>query len=155
MHRKISSLWAILLLLFFSEISFADLPNAPGKATVVRVCGKCHSPEQASSLHQDRFGWEETITKMIKFGAQGSDDDFDTILAYLARNFGPQKPGPININKATMVDLETTLLLRRHEARAILEYRAKDGDFKSLDDLKNVPGLDFKKIEAKKDRVTF
>ncbi len=92
---------------------------------------------------------------MIKFGASGSDDEFDTILAYLSKNFGPQKPGPIDINKANMVDLQTTLLLLRHEARAIIEYRTKNGAFESLDDLKKVPGLNFSKIEARKDRITF
>jgi competence protein ComEA len=133
----------------------ADLPDGFGKATTVQVCGKCHSPERATSLHQSDSEWEETITKMVKLGARASDEDFDAILVYLTQHFGPQKPGPININKATAVDLQTTLLLRRSQAMAILQYRSQHGDFKSIDDLRNIPGLDYSKIETKKARITF
>jgi competence protein ComEA len=41
------------------------------------------------------------------------------------------------------------------EAAAIIEYRAKNGPFKSIEDLKKVPGIDAAKIEARKDRLTF
>jgi competence protein ComEA len=133
----------------------ADLPDGPGKAATVRICGKCHSPERAATVHQDHREWEDTITKMVKLGAQGSDDEFDAVLNYLSKNFGLEVPGPININKATQVDLETGLALRRSQARAIVEYRARNGEFKSLADLRNVPGLDFQRIEAKKSRLIF
>jgi competence protein ComEA len=131
------------------------LPEGPGKAATVRVCGKCHSPERAASLHQRRSAWEDTMTKMIKLGAQGTDDEFDAVLEYLSHNFGPEAPAPININKANMVDLNTTLALRRSQARAVIAYRDKNGDFKSLADLQNVPGIDYPKIEAKKARIIF
>ena len=139
----------------FTGTAKADLPEGPGKAATIRVCGSCHSPERAASLHQSRQGWEETVTKMAKLGAQGTEDDFDAILSYLSKNFGLENPGPLNINKATSVDLQTTLLLRRSQAKALLQYREQNGDFKSIDDLRNVPGLDFAKIEAKKSRLIF
>jgi competence protein ComEA len=146
----------LLWLLMFAGVAAADvLPEGPGKAATIRVCGRCHSPERAASLHQRRSAWEDTITKMIKLGAQGTDDEFDAILNYLSKNFGPEVPGPININKANMVDLQTTLALRRSQARAVIEYREKHGEFKSLADLRNVPGIDFQKIEAKKARIIF
>jgi len=34
-------------------------------------------------------------------------------------------------------------------------YREKHGNYKSFEDLKKVPGLDFSKIEDKKDRISF
>ena len=34
-------------------------------------------------------------------------------------------------------------------------YREKHGKFKTLDDLKKVPGVDAKKLDAKKDRIAF
>ena len=37
----------------------------------------------------------------------------------------------------------------------IIQYRNKNGDFHSIDDLKKVPGVDAAKIEAKKDRLVF
>jgi competence protein ComEA len=144
-----------VILALFTSNAKADLPEGHGKAETIRVCGSCHSPERATSLHQSRQGWEETVTKMAKLGAQGTEDEFDAILAYLSQNFGREVPGPLNLNRATAVDLQTTLLLRRSQAQALLQYRAQHGDFKSLDDLRNVPGLDFAKIESKKSRIVF
>ncbi len=92
---------------------------------------------------------------MVKLGAQGSDDEFEAILEYLSKNFAREAPGPININKATAVDLEAGLLLRRSQAIEVVQYRAQNGDFKSLDDLKKIPGIDFQKIEARKARIVF
>ena len=146
---------ACVVLALFVGTAKADLPEGYGKAATVRVCGNCHSPERATSLHQGRQGWEETVTKMAKLGAQGTEDDFDAILLYLSKNFGLEVPGPLNINKATAVDLQTTLLLRRSQAKAIIQYRSQNGDFKSIDDLRSVPGLDFAKIESKKSRIVF
>lgn len=139
----------------FAGLLHADLPDGPGKAATVRICGKCHSPERAASLHQSRSAWEDTIIKMIKLGAQGSDEELETVLGYLSTHFGPEAPKPINVNKARAVDLEATLLLRRSQAIAVIEYRDKNGDFKSIDDLRKVPGLDFQKIESKKSRIVF
>ena len=144
------------MLLLGANMAQADLlPDGPGKAATVRVCGKCHSPERAASLHQKRSAWEDTMVKMMKLGAEGTDEEFEAVLSYLSTHFGPDTPGPININKATAVDLESALVLRRSQAKAILDYRAQNGNFKSIDDLRNVPGIDFKKIQAKSSRLEF
>lgn len=145
----------VLILSAASVCSAIVLPDGPGKATTERVCGKCHSPEKAATLHQDRSQWEDTIAKMIKLGAQGSDEEFESVLNYLSKNFAPETPGPIDVNRANVVDLETSLLLRRSEAKAVVQYRLVNGDFKSLADLEKVPGLDTKKIEERKGRITF
>jgi competence protein ComEA len=145
--------WPLVLALVLT--AKAELPDGPGKAVTVRVCGKCHSPEKAASLHQDEDGWTDTISKMVKMGAQGSDDDFNTVLGYLTKNFGPQAAAPININKADAVDLESSLVLTRTEAAAVIRYRNDKGPYKTVDELRNVPGLDFSKIESQKARIEF
>ena len=80
---------ALLLPLYFA--SAAPLPDGPGKDDLVKVCSKCHSVDQATSLRQNAAGWGDTITKMVSLGAQGSDEEFDRILNYLAKNFGNGK----------------------------------------------------------------
>lgn len=106
-------------------------------------------------MHQRRSAWEDTITKMIKLGATGSDDEFEAVLNYLSKNFAPETPAPLNINKATLIDLETTLAMRRSQARAVIAYREQHGDFHSLADLRNVPGLDLEKLETQKSHIVF
>jgi competence protein ComEA len=133
----------------------AELPPGKGHDETMKVCGKCHSPEQAASLKQSKTGWEETISKMVNLGSEGTDEEYESVLNYLVKNFGPEAPKPINLNKATGVELEATLGLTRAESSAVLEYRTDKGNFKELEDLKSVPGLDFKKVEAKKARLAF
>jgi len=154
-QRTLLPFASCILAVFSAGLAKADLPPGPGRDETLKVCGKCHSAEQAASLRQSRTGWEETVSKMVNMGAEGSDDEYEAILVYLTKNFGPEAPKPVNVNKATPVEIESTLALTRAESAAIVQYRADKGDFKSLDDLKNVPGLDFKKIEAKKARITF
>jgi competence protein ComEA len=132
---------------------YPELPAGPGKDTLVRVCSKCHSPDNVIANGQDRAGWENTITKMAGFGAEASDDEFTEILDYLAKNFPPVTT--IHVNQATAEQLESGLGLSTTEAEAVVEYRKKNGDFKSLDDLKKVPDVDAKKLDAKKDSLAF
>jgi competence protein ComEA len=140
---------------FFSASALAQLAPGAGHDETVKVCGKCHAAEQAASLHQSRTGWEETIAKMVSMGSEGTDEEYEAILSYLVKNYGPEAAKPINVNKATPVELEAGLSLTRAESNAVVQYRTDKGDFKSLDDLKLVPGLDFKKVEAKKARLAF
>jgi competence protein ComEA len=131
-----------------------ELPAGPGKDTLIRVCSTCHSPDNVIANGQDRAGWENTITKMADFGAVATDDEFTEILDYLVKNF-PASTGPINVNKASATQMESGLGLSTAEAAAVVEYRKKNGDFKSIDDLKKVPDVDGKKLDAKKDRLAF
>jgi competence protein ComEA len=130
---------------------YSELPAGEGKDTLIRVCSNCHSPDNVIANGQDREGWENTITKMAGFGAVGTDDDFTAILDYLVKNF----PSTINVNKATAAQLESGLGLSTAESEAVVQYREKNGDFKSIDDLKKVPDLDAKKLDAKKARLSY
>jgi competence protein ComEA len=155
LDMRTTTLFMVGLLLAACGAGAQTLPEGPGRAATIRVCGKCHSPERATSLHQRRSAWEDTIVKMMKLGAQGSDEELGAVLDYLSTHFATEIPGPIDINKSRAVDLEAGLLLRRSQARAIIEYRDKNGSFKSIDDIRNVPGVDFRAIEAKKSRIVF
>jgi competence protein ComEA len=132
----------------------SDFPDGPGKATFLKVCSTCHSPTNVLANGQDRAGWESTINKMVGFGAQGTDEEFTEVLDYLTKNFPPSS-APVNVNKATTAQLQSGLGLTATEADAVIKYRGKNGDFKTIDDLKKVPDVDAKKLDAKKDRLAF
>ncbi len=100
-----------------------------------------------------REGWEEVIGDMIKRGAKGTDEEFAAVLDYLAKNFLGEAPRPLNINRATNIELESVAGLTRKEAAAVIAWLNKVGVCNSLDELKKVPGLDYKKIEERKDFV--
>ena len=131
------------------------LPDGPGKEETQKLCSRCHDIDKSVSLSQDRAGWRRTIEKMMDFGAKATDRDFNAVLDYLATNFPADDVPKINVNKAAAIEFESGLSLRRSQAAAIIRYREKNGPFKSIEDLKKVPGIDVEKIEQKKDRLTF
>lgn len=127
-------------------------PDGPGKAEVIKVCNECHDVTKVTTLRLTRAGWSSVIDDMVKAGAKGTDKELELILDYLAANFLGEAARPVNLNTAPAIDLESVVGLLRSEARALIAWREKT-KCKTIDDLKNVPGLDFKKIEAAKDRV--
>jgi competence protein ComEA len=143
------------VLLAAGDTASAQLPDGPGKDTVVKVCGTCHEPNRAASLRLTREGWEQTVADMRWRGAKGTDDEFAAVIEYLVANFLGEAPAKLNMNRATSVELESVVLLLRKEASALIACRDKTGGFKSTDDIKKCPGVDIKKVEAAKDRITF
>ncbi len=83
-----------VLLFAAASLTAADLPDGAGKAEITRVCSKCHSLEQATSLRQGQAAWKETISKMVNLGAEAKDAEFTAIFDYLVKNFGPANASP-------------------------------------------------------------
>jgi competence protein ComEA len=131
------------------------LPDGPGKEETRKLCSECHDLDKSVSIRQDRAGWRRTIEKMLAFGAKATDQQFNAVLDYLATNFPADDVPKIEVNKAAAIEFESGLSLRRSQAAAIIQYREKNGPFKSIEELKRVPGVDVEKIEAKKDRLVF
>lgn len=131
-----------------------QFPDGPGKDATLQLCGTCHNADVVFGHRQGRDEWVATIQKMITSGAEGTPEQFSAALDYLAKNFGPAA-AQVNVNKASAADLESGLGLTAKEAAAIVKYRTDKGEFKNIDDLKKVPDLDAKKIEAHKDRLVF
>ncbi len=63
----------------------------------------------------------------------------------------------VNLNTATAKDLMKVKGINAAKAKAIITYRKKNGDFKSVDDLKQVKGLNklnTEKLQAIQDQLT-
>ncbi len=132
-----------------------EFPAGDGRETTLRVCSKCHSVNNLLATGRDRQGWEDLIVKMVSLGTKGTDEEFTDIAGYLTASFPPSFGAKINVNKAEVKQLAMTLVLTSDESKEIVKYREKNGDYKSLDDLKKVPNVDAKKLEAKKDKLLF
>lgn len=133
----------------------AQLPDGLGQQETQKICSQCHELERSVSLHQDRDGWKTTMNKMVSLGAEGTEQDFQLVFEYLVKNYPAEEVPKVNVNKATAIELESGLTLRRSQAAAVIAYRAKNGNFKSIEDLKKVPGIDPAYIESKKSRLAF
>jgi competence protein ComEA len=149
------SFFALLGLSSSALPASAQLPDGPGKDETMKVCGTCHPATTAASVRLTRDGWQAKITDMVSRGAMGTDEELAAILEYLAAHFAGEASERLNVNTATAVQLESVLELLRRESTAFIEYRKKVNGFKSLEDMKDIPGVPFKKIESKKDRIAF
>ena len=117
------------------------------------VCSLCHTPDTAVGKHWTRTQWEAKVTEMLQEEPDVTAQEREAIVEYLSTNFKPG--GKIYVNRAAAKDLAISLDLSTREADAIVHRREENGAFKTLDDLKNVPGMDSAKIEATKDRLVF
>jgi competence protein ComEA len=146
----------LLLALPVFGIRAQQLPDGPGKSAVLKVCGGCHGPKQVIGQAHTEEEWGRIVGKMAELGAEGTDDEFNAVVGYLAAHFPKATSSKkVNVNKSSAKDLEAALELTAKEAEAIVRYREENGNFKSLDQLKKVPGLDYKSLETKKERLEY
>ena len=131
----------------------ATMPEGSARELTVKVCGQCHEPQRSASLRLTRDGWADVVAKMAGLGAPATAAEFEQITDYLATNFKGEAPKPINLNTASSIELESVAALLRKEAAIWIAWRNKNGGCKTLDDLKKVPGLPFKKIDERRDRL--
>ena len=129
------------------------LPEAPGRDVTVKLCGSCHGAETVASVRHTPEGWREVIARMVAAGAKGTEQELETVFQYLSTQFPAEAQQALNLNTARAVELESVAGLLRKEAAALIAHREKNGPCKKLEDLKKVAGLDYKKIEARKERL--
>lgn len=60
----------------------------------------------------------------------------------------------VNLNTATKQELETLNGIGPTKAQAVIDYRTKNGAFKTVEDFKNVPGIGEKTFEKLKNDIS-
>src|SRR5947209_5149101 len=69
----------------------AQLPEAPNRETVQRICSACHPAQIVLGRGMTREQWGAIVSNMISRGAKGSDEEFEQVVDYLANNLPPKK----------------------------------------------------------------
>lgn len=77
-----------------------------------------------------------------------------TLFALLLSLLSALSFAAVNINTATEAELTALPGIGAGKAKAIVEYRQKNGPFKSVDELTKVPGIKEKTLEKFKGEVT-
>jgi competence protein ComEA len=146
--------WLVILFLLSHSPSAADsaLPEGDGKDAVEDTCRDCHTLRRIEIQRLDEQGWKSILREMLESGATVNPEDANTIIKYLAKNFGPDRK--ININKAQADEISAALRLTDAEAKAVIRYRKGNGAFKDLATLEQASGAP-EKIEAKKSLIEF
>jgi competence protein ComEA len=71
-----------------------SLPDAPGKAVIIRACLPCHNVKVTTAKRATGSAeeWTQVVDKMISQGAELSDDDIELVVKYLTTYYGPNSP---------------------------------------------------------------
>jgi len=131
----------------------AALPDGEAKALVGKVCIDCHGSGNFRRARLTADEWGDSVADMVDRGAKASPAEIDTIVAYLAKNFG--RGAPVRINTAPLVEIKVVLGFSVAESQAVVNYRTKNGAIKSYEELLKIPGVDAAKAEASRSKMAF
>jgi len=71
-------------------------PRAEG--LVLARCSVCHSPDLITQQRLDRTRWEATISKMVHWGAELSEEEAGLLVEFLAARFHPAAPAVVALS---------------------------------------------------------
>jgi competence ComEA-like helix-hairpin-helix protein len=153
-----SALIGVVLIAFLVSPAFAqkDFPDGPAKEYVNKICLQCHEASQLLSQRRSESDWKTTVARMATKGVPAPAEQYDAIAAYMAKNFGKvEDTTKINMNKAKAEEIVAVIGLTPDEAKALVAYREKHGDYREWGEMLVVYGVDGRKLEAAKDKMSF
>ncbi len=132
------------------------MPEGPAKQIILRECTTCHLPDHFTKYRHSNEEWQAIVIRMAPRTRSITKEETDTVLKYLSTNFPKvDDTSKLNVNKATVQDIAARLGLSPDEAKAVVDYRQRHGTFREWGELLAIYGVDGRKIEAAKDRMSF
>jgi putative heme-binding domain-containing protein len=106
MNQKFKFVFGAMCALFSglwisNEALGQTLPDGKGRAEFVNSCTACHRTDMVTRLRKTPADWRTIVDDMVSRGAEGSKEDIDNIVLYLATNFGPDKSGSAAVAQST------------------------------------------------------
>ena len=141
---------AALLTMSAAMSSQDRFPDGPGRADVIKVCSGCHDAEIILANLKTPAEWNETLQNMATQGAEATPEQWKVIEQYIDVHFAM-----VMVNKAPADEIQLALDVTPEVAAALVKYRQDKGPFKTIDDVKKVPGIDAAKVDAATSRVVF
>lgn len=114
-----------------------------------KLCTTCHAMDNAGA-RRTRSQWEDLLYKMIDLGAKGTDQEFRTVLDYLA-----SEHGRVNVNRGSASELSAVLGLTAQQASAIVSHRRERGKYENFEAFAQTPGLDAARLEKLREAISY
>ena len=118
------------------------LPPGAGRESVTTTCVTCHGLKTVVIARKSQADWAKAINDMIQRGAPVFPDEIEPLVQYLSKSFPTTLPKPVNVNTATVAELEKIPGMKPEVAQQIVDARTKSGAFKNAADLQRAAGLD-------------
>ena len=138
----------------------AELPSGSRVEDAIQEAGGLTQKADISTINRAELltdGQKIYIPEMgeITEGASGAGGSLSGASSASASSGGSgTASGKVNINTADITQLQTLTGVGPVTAQKILDYRAQNGRFTAIEDLKNVSGIGDKTFEKMKDQVT-
>src|SRR5579863_1879103 len=133
----------LILLLALPAFAQKDFPEGAAKEYINQICLQCHQPAMLLGQKRTESDWKKTVARMATKGVPGTPEQFDAIAAYMAQNFGKAEDTTrLKINKAGVDDLVKVIGLTPEEAKALIAFRDKHGEFREWGDMLVIYGVD-------------
>ena len=125
-------------------------PADPNAAGVVAVCGRCHGDERIFQAPPKSWEqWNAIFSQMVRLGARGSDQQLEQVQNYVLDHLTT-----LNVNTSTAEELQWVLHADDRVVESIIARREQK-PFRTLAELRAVPGVDAKRLELLKERIQF
>lgn len=138
------------------QASADPLPDGKGKDLILRACIGCHKADELTAYRFTKPEYHAIVIRMGERGAQATPAELSIIADYMFEHFPKVEDATkVNVNKASADEIAKGLGLTDQEAAAVVKYRERHGDYHAWGDLLTIYGVDGRKIEAAKDRISF
>ncbi len=139
-----------LALVFFVGLTAgAADSDDPNWGAVQVVCGRCHTTAVFQNQPRSWNRWNDVFADMTKRGARGTDEQLAQVTSYFLENLTL-----LNVNTSPADELTGVLGIDESVADLIIARRERK-TFSNLAELREIPGVDAKKLEQRKERILF
>lgn len=122
---------------------------------LIRKAGGFTDKADQKSINLSAKLKDEEVIYVPKVGESSSSESTDSPISSSVSNQVSTTSGPkININKADLTELQKLTGIGQKKAQDIIDFRMKNGDFKSIEDLGKVSGFGDKTLEKLKDEIS-
>lgn len=118
---------------------------------LINLAGGLIEDADEDKIYYSKVLSDEDCIRVYKIGE--TDENEGGTVASEEKSSGVNKNGIININKATMEELQTLPGIGEVKAKNIITYREEKGSFKSVDELSNIDGIGVKTVDKLRDMV--
>lgn len=143
LSKKISDEMVIII---YSNEQIEELKKENVVTEYVYIESECECPDAINDACINEYEGEKDLASTKNNNIENSNNSDNT-----TEN---SKTTKISINSATLEELQTITGIGLTKAKNIIEYRNINGEFKNIEDIKNVSGIGDSTFEKIKDQIT-
>lgn len=119
---------------------------------LIEMAGGLTEEADENKIYYSKILKDEECIRIYKIGEEVEEVQGEQIASEGAST-NVKSSGKLNINKASLEELQTLPGIGEVRAKSIIEYREAQGGFKSVEELGNISGIGAKTLEKLRDKV--